>query len=715
MRISFEKSRRSRSAGAKCLIFVAILSVVSTIIWAQTSFRITIIGDSTVCNYAASKYPQAGWGQVIGKLFKNGTVTINNAAIGGRSTRSFYEEGRWAGIVPTLQTGEYVFIQFGHNDRDYNKPERYTDTTKYKEYLRLYVKESRAKGAIPVLVSPMNMNAWNGSAVREVFCEGANNYRGAMINVANELNVPFIDLEKKSVALQKRMGATYCSKFIYLGLDPGEYPNFPDGSSDGTHFQEMGANFMAKFVCEGIKELQSNSDMAKLAAVLKPLYKVKVLSNKANVGMITESDNTFPQDVSITVKVRPNSGEVFQKWINDAGKAETTGKIFTFTMSGSDITCTALFQGGTQVFNLTSSVSSGEGTISPANGSFTANTKVTLTANAAEGFLFDHWGGDISGSDNPISLTMNSNKTIEAFFLPDNRIYYTINTLVSGNGSVTQMPQGGRLAEGAAVSFTAVPAAGWQFAGWAGDHTGTEDEYAVSSLDRNLSLTARFTPINKYLYEAENAVINGGVSESVNSGFSGTGYANVNNEAGSSIEIPVYVDNGGEKMVTLVYANGSAAARSFTVIVNGEEKIKSMVFETTGAWTTWEQKKVALTLIQGVNTIILRSNASDGGPNIDRLEIEGHTSIVNRHNSFGKPVIKIRPGRIDIYTSGSNSFIRAEIFSLDGQKVMELSAKTAENSRQTVFPLQNLKNGNYLLRITTGGLGVTKNIMYIRH
>jgi len=62
------------------------------------------------------------------------------------------------------------------------------------------------------------MNAWNGNNVREVFCEGANNYRGAMINVANELNVPFIDLEKKSVELQKRLGATYCAEFIYLGL-----------------------------------------------------------------------------------------------------------------------------------------------------------------------------------------------------------------------------------------------------------------------------------------------------------------------------------------------------------------------------------------------------------------------------------------------------------------------------------------------------------------
>lgn len=319
------------------VVCVTTVVFLSTLVYAQTALRITIIGDSTVCNYAASSYPQTGWGQVLGLFFNSGSVVINNKAIGGRSSRSFYQEGRWAQIVPTLQKGEYVFIQFGHNDRDYTKTERYTDTTDYKEYLRKYINESRAKGAIPVLVSPMNMNAWNGTAVREVFCEGANNYRGAMLNVANELKAPFIDLEKRSVALQKRLGADFCAKFIYLGLDPKEYANFPDGVSDGTHFQEMGANFMAKFVCEGINELKTNADMAKLAALLKPQFKITVTKGKSITGPVTESGNTFPESTSITIKIKLASEDKFTAWYESTGKKVSTVPLYTFTMKSADI------------------------------------------------------------------------------------------------------------------------------------------------------------------------------------------------------------------------------------------------------------------------------------------------------------------------------------------------------------------------------------------
>lgn len=334
-----------------------ILSVttVSALVFAQSKLKITIIGDSTVCNYASSKYPQAGWGQVLYRFFTSGSVTVNNRAIGGRSSRSFYQEGRWADVLSKLESGEYVFIQFGHNDRDFSKAERYTDTTQFKEYLRKYVKESREKGAIPVLISPMNMNAWNGSNVREVFCEGANNYRGAMLNVSKELDVPFIDLEKKSVALQKRMGQNYCAKFIYLGLDANEYPNFSDGSSDGTHFQEMGANFMAKFVCEGIEELKSHPDMARLASQLKPLHKLEALSNKPDAGMITESGNTFPEGVSITLKVKPNAGEKFTGWFDSSDNKVTSSQMYTFTMPDRDVSFLARYQGGKDPVNIISS------------------------------------------------------------------------------------------------------------------------------------------------------------------------------------------------------------------------------------------------------------------------------------------------------------------------------------------------------------------------
>lgn len=111
-------------------------------------------------------------------FFNSANVKIDNRAIGGRSSRSFYEEGRWTTVKNALTAGDYVFIQFGHNDRDFSKAERYTSVDDYKKFLTIYVNESRAKGAIPVLVSPMVMNAWSNGNMRNVFTENGNNYRG---------------------------------------------------------------------------------------------------------------------------------------------------------------------------------------------------------------------------------------------------------------------------------------------------------------------------------------------------------------------------------------------------------------------------------------------------------------------------------------------------------------------------------------------------------
>lgn len=698
----------------KCLnrMIITALITVSAVVWAQSTYRITIIGDSTVCNYAASQYPMMGWGQVLGTFFENGTVVINNKAIGGRSTRSFYQEGRWADVVKNLQKGEYVFIQFGHNDRDNSKAERYTDTTQYKEYLRLYVKESRAKGAIPVLVSPMNMNTWNGTNVREVFCEGANNYRGAMINVAKELDVPFIDLEKKSVEQQKRVGNIYNAEFIHLGLDPGEYPNYPEGSSDRiTHFQEMGANLMAKFVCEGIRELQSDADMVKLAALLKPLYKVNVYANKTNIGMITESGNSFPNRASITIKVKPGSGQNFQGWVDNTGKTVTTAKRYTFTMGDSDVSFTAMFQGGTSMLSLNTRVISGKGAVFPDNGSYVAGSEVILRANAAEGYIFDHWEGDISGNDNPVTVSMDKEKNIKAFFIEDNTPRYTVHTEISGGGIISQSPQGTSFAEKTEISFTAIANGGWKFTEWSGDYSGTETKYTVTSMNKDINLTARFMPVNPNLYEAEYAVINNGVTETVNAGFSGTGYVNVDNKIGSSIEIPLYVECAGEKNVAFTYANGTAVSRSFSVSVNGSEVVGSQTFEPTGSWTTWLKKEISLTLQQGNNTIILTSNNADGGPNIDKIEIGEQTSVVSAKSTANETVVHYKRGNLELSSIRSGSLLKIELFNLNGQRVMTRNFNSFTGGKISI-PLNSFKSGNYIIKMIVDNYEKTYRVIF---
>ena len=347
-----DTAARRRNAPLKpFLAILVVLTAITAVVVAQsTSYTVFIIGDSTVCDYAESKYPWAGWGQVLSKFFTAGTVTVNNRAIGGRSSKSFYVEGRWATVAGELREGDFVFIQFGHNDRDYTKEERYADTNTYKSYLRLYVSESRAKGAIPVFVTPMNMNTWNGTALREVFTErdrGAD-YRGAMINVATKLDVPLIDLEKKSAAFMKSVGQAYCTSFHFMGLQTGEYPNYPDGYSDGTHFQEMGAIINARMVAEGIKELSSYADMEKLAEVLAPLHKVTVTPNKSNTGLVTVSGD-FPAGVTVTVKVMPNSGETFLNWADGSVSDVSSEKLYTFTMKDAPVTMHARFKGGDPV------------------------------------------------------------------------------------------------------------------------------------------------------------------------------------------------------------------------------------------------------------------------------------------------------------------------------------------------------------------------------
>ena len=134
--------------------------------------RIFVIGDSTVCNYAASKYPWAGWGQELSLFFKTGTVTVTNNAVGGRSSKSFVTLGQWAGTLSALQSGDILMIQFGHNDRTYTDTTRYADTATYRQYLTKYVTEARAKGAHPVFVTPheheyVDGNRGKGSLLRE--------------------------------------------------------------------------------------------------------------------------------------------------------------------------------------------------------------------------------------------------------------------------------------------------------------------------------------------------------------------------------------------------------------------------------------------------------------------------------------------------------------------------------------------------------------------
>ena len=322
----------------------------------STSFTIHVAGDSTVQTYKDSAYPQTGWGQVLGYFFDGARVKVNNAALGGRSSRNFIEEGRLDGIMNAAQKGDYLLVQFGHNDRDYSKEARYVKPEDFPGYIQQFVDAGKKKGVNVILVSPMNLN---GS--RNVFSTGSNNYdaRGMMQTIAKNNKIPFVDLNMKSYNLYNATYKNipdYVTRYLYKKLEKGEYPNYPDGVNDGTtHFQEMGSMGHAQLICEELEDnLKSNtnlSDEAKaalttLVSTIKKRYTIKVQTNLSNYnGLITQTQY-FPAGSPMTLRVTPN-GQTFEKWVDDDCNELSTKQIYYgFKTKARDITYTAMFKGG---------------------------------------------------------------------------------------------------------------------------------------------------------------------------------------------------------------------------------------------------------------------------------------------------------------------------------------------------------------------------------
>ena len=322
----------------------------------STSFSIYVVGDSTVQTYKDNVYPQTGWGQVLGYFFDASRVKVNNYAIGGRSSRTFIEEGRLDEVKGKLQKGDYLFVQFGHNDRDYSKAARYVEPSQFSGYIQKYVDAGVAKGANVVLVSPMNLN---GS--RNVFSTGSNNYdaRGMMQTVAKNNKIPFVDLNMKSYNTYNNTYkgmADYVTRYLYKKLEKGEYPNFPDGVNDGTtHFQEMGSMGHAQMICEELEDnLKSNTNLSAdakaalttLVSAIKKRYTIKVKTNLSNYnGLITQTQY-FPAGSPMTLRVTPN-GQTFEKWVDDDCNEISKNMIYYgFKTKARDITYTAMFKGG---------------------------------------------------------------------------------------------------------------------------------------------------------------------------------------------------------------------------------------------------------------------------------------------------------------------------------------------------------------------------------
>jgi lysophospholipase L1-like esterase len=238
------------------MIFICFLIMLNAgLIYSQNvnpnnEITIFMVGNSTMADKPFKDgNPEKGWGQILPLYFNEG-VKIENYAVNGRSTKSFLDEGRWEVVLNKINKGDYVIIEFGHNDAKKEDPKRFADAnTNYRWNLEKFVDETREKDAIPILATPI---------VRRRFDEQGNfydvhgDYPKVVREVAKEKNVILIDLHKKSEELLKQYGEEN-SKKLFLHIRQGEYPSLPEGRKDDTHFSPTGAFRICDLAAEEIR------------------------------------------------------------------------------------------------------------------------------------------------------------------------------------------------------------------------------------------------------------------------------------------------------------------------------------------------------------------------------------------------------------------------------------------------------------------------------
>lgn len=199
---------------------------------------IFIVGDSTAAEFPESDPTgRVGWGVPFPTFFDESIVVVN-AAQSGRSSKSFYHEGHWAAVKAQIQEGDYVFIQFAHNDEKIEDPLRYTDpATTFRDYLNVYIGESRQLGGFPVLLTPVSRRSYEGTSAKNT--HGL--YPDAVKEVGLLTTTPVIDMTQKTAAFLEEVGQF--DSFLYFA------------EADNTHTSALGAETFAGLVVEGMVEL----------------------------------------------------------------------------------------------------------------------------------------------------------------------------------------------------------------------------------------------------------------------------------------------------------------------------------------------------------------------------------------------------------------------------------------------------------------------------
>lgn len=208
--------------------------------------------DSTVQTNNALTYPQTGIGQAFSLYIKDDVMVVNHAK-NGRSTKSFIDEGRLKAIDESIGEGDFLFIQFGHNDEKIEDPTRYTEPfSSYMENLETFINVAKNHGAYPVLITPLERRCFVDD--KHLGLGAHSDYVAGMKQTAEKCNVPLVDLYSMSRAELKKAGELGSRKW-YMYFDKNEYANYPEGKTDNTHLRYDGAVMFAGLIAKGLEEL----------------------------------------------------------------------------------------------------------------------------------------------------------------------------------------------------------------------------------------------------------------------------------------------------------------------------------------------------------------------------------------------------------------------------------------------------------------------------
>lgn len=207
---------------------------------------IFIIGDSTAAEKLPEKRPESGWGEYLSECLGE-KFTVQNYAVNGRSTKSFLEEGLFEAVDKAMQSGDYLIIQFGHNDQKKEDPLRYTEPFgEYQKNIAFYVDEARKKGVFPIVLSSISRRDFESGVLNPQTLE---DYPKAALEIAEQLHVAAVDIFSKTQKYLTEIGEEQSQK-LFLHLNAGEHENYPEGSNDNTHLNVTGARLVARLIAE---------------------------------------------------------------------------------------------------------------------------------------------------------------------------------------------------------------------------------------------------------------------------------------------------------------------------------------------------------------------------------------------------------------------------------------------------------------------------------